>query len=299
MRTSSSKGRRGRHANGRGEDRGAARPAVEFDEEARTIRVCDARLINGGQRAFCQRLLESAARRPGMGKAEVDLTAACCRIEFAGKSKSSQKMAEFFADCVQEAAAGFSEDGHSPWGGKGPSWIKLTAYPLASDVSLWETMDAGSDRMKLRHRLPYDDERQLPLLSEAISRLEGVERRQSNSRSRSLTVDFRHCKHELNGFLDRAERSFEKLLEQRAKTETTLDRGGTREAAGSIVEVAKGPKRLLYLALAGGSFMMTLVGLIVPGIPTVPFLLATSYFLRGHLAGSTRNFASRSILVRS
>ncbi len=35
----------------------------------------------------------------------------------------------------------------------------------------------------------------------------------------------------------------------------------------------------MYLALAGGSFAMTLVGLVVPGIPTVPFLLTTSYYL--------------------
>ena len=31
--------------------------------------------------------------------------------------------------------------------------------------------------------------------------------------------------------------------------------------------------------MAGGSFGLTAVGLIVPGIPTVPFLLATSYYL--------------------
>ena len=31
--------------------------------------------------------------------------------------------------------------------------------------------------------------------------------------------------------------------------------------------------------MAGGAFALTLVGLVVPGIPTVPFLLATSYYL--------------------
>ncbi len=40
-----------------------------------------------------------------------------------------------------------------------------------------------------------------------------------------------------------------------------------------------GPRRLLYLALGVGSLVMTFVGLVVPGIPTVPFLLASSYFL--------------------
>ena len=40
-----------------------------------------------------------------------------------------------------------------------------------------------------------------------------------------------------------------------------------------------GPKRWLYLAAGGGSVVMTIVGVIVPGIPTVPFLLSSSYFL--------------------
>jgi uncharacterized membrane protein YbaN (DUF454 family) len=51
-----------------------------------------------------------------------------------------------------------------------------------------------------------------------------------------------------------------------------------READGQPA-VASGPKRLLYMAMAGGAFSLTLVGLVVPGIPTVPFLLATSYYL--------------------
>ncbi len=44
-------------------------------------------------------------------------------------------------------------------------------------------------------------------------------------------------------------------------------------------DLVRGPKRLLYLAAGAGSVVMTVVGVIVPGIPTVPFLLASSYFL--------------------
>jgi uncharacterized membrane protein YbaN (DUF454 family) len=46
-----------------------------------------------------------------------------------------------------------------------------------------------------------------------------------------------------------------------------------------VAGVATGLARLKYLALAGGAFAMTLVGLAVPGVPTVPCLLATSYYL--------------------
>lgn len=48
---------------------------------------------------------------------------------------------------------------------------------------------------------------------------------------------------------------------------------------GSEPTLVTGPRRLLYLAAGGGSVLMTIVGVIVPGIPTVPFLLSSSYFL--------------------
>jgi uncharacterized membrane protein YbaN (DUF454 family) len=53
----------------------------------------------------------------------------------------------------------------------------------------------------------------------------------------------------------------------------------TSPVEGMMTEVATRLARLKYLALAGGAFAMTLVGLAVPGVPTVPCLLATSYYL--------------------
>ncbi len=278
MRTSRSKNKQTSPADSGGGAREGGRPEVSIDSQTQTIRVCDPRLINAKKRAFCRRLLEAAARRQGIGKAEVDLAEASCRIEFAGKAPSSQQMADFFADCVQEAASGFADEERKFFGRQPDAWQKMTAYPLANDVSLWETFDAGRDRVKLRHRCPNAGDRQLPLMAEAIARLDDVERCKANPRSRSLAVDFRHAHKELNGFMDQAERSFESLLEETKAFPPAYSNDATTGADGSS-EVVKGPKRILYLGLAGGSFGMTLVGLVVPGIPTVPFLLATSYFL--------------------
>jgi uncharacterized membrane protein YbaN (DUF454 family) len=259
------------------EGEAAAPPDVDFDTKTRTIRVRDTRLINADQRAFCRRLLESAARRPGINKAEIDLENACCRIEFAGQTLSSQKMADSFAACVREATSDFAKTATSGFGGKPEQWLKLTAYPLVNDVSLWETMAARSDGVKLRHHC-VSDAREIPQMAEAISRLADVERCQASLHSRSLTVDFCHSINELNGFMDQAERSFELLLADQSKLQEVDLYPGTRAAVGDL-EVATGPTRLLYLALAGGMFVLTLVGLVIPGIPTVPFLLGTSYFL--------------------
>jgi uncharacterized membrane protein YbaN (DUF454 family) len=186
-------------------------------------------------------------------------------------------MADAFADCVREAVAGSSNTAHTP-GRHTADWLTLTAYPLSGDVSLWETHEAEPGRIQLSHRSPQDDEHRLSQLAEAISRFDEVEQCQTLPRSQGLTIDFRKKNRGLNGFLDQAERSFEDLLAKGGKQPASTQHSEW-PARDTVVEVFTGPKRVMYLALAGGAFTMTMVGLVIPGIPTVPFLLATSYFL--------------------
>ena len=50
------------------------------------------------------------------------------------------------------------------------------------------------------------------------------------------------------------------------------------EMAKSDPLIVRGPRRLLFLAAGGGCLVMTVVGAVLPGVPTVPFLLASSYY---------------------
>jgi uncharacterized membrane protein YbaN (DUF454 family) len=262
-------------------------PSIEIDSKGRAIRIRDTRLINSSRRAFCQHLISAATRRPGISKAEIDITAASCRIEFTGGSTTAHTMADSFADCVRDALASSSTDTRRT-DRLSADWLTLTAYPISGDVSLWETHEAPSGRMHLGHQSAVDDEDRLSKLAEAISDFEQVKRCRRLPRRQGLAIEFLHENSDLNGFLDEAERSLEDLIaaepKQRAPRNPAASFGGD-----AIAEVATGPKRVLYLAMAGGAFFMTLVGLVVPGIPTIPFLLATSYFL----ARSSRSLNER------
>ena len=289
--TSSNKGRPGRAR--RSKNRVASPdPVIEIDSKAGAIRIRDARLVNPSRRAFCERLLEAATRRPGISKAEIDIDSASCRIEFVRGSTTVHKIADAFADCVREAVTATSNDTRIP-DRLSADWLTLTAYPLTGDVSLWEIQKAEPGRIRLNHPRPQGDRHRLSQLAEEISRFDDVVRCRALSDSQSLAIDFRDQNRDLNGFLDEAERSFESLLAQEKKRTSPQ-----KHWEGSGTEVASGPKRVMYLVLAGGAFTMTLVGLVVPGIPTVPFLLGTSYFL----ARSSRRlneWLSESILFGS
>ena len=88
--------------------------------------------------------------------------------------------------------------------------------------------------------------------------------------SKILTVGFDPFTTNEARILDFAERAWLKSGLAEALSEPAL--GGTSTAIDPGV-------RYVNLAKAAGAFALTLVGLVVPGIPTVPFLLATSYYL--------------------
>jgi uncharacterized membrane protein YbaN (DUF454 family) len=257
---------------------------IAIHEDAGSIRVYDPRVFHAGRRAFCRRLLEAACRQPGIAQAELDLASATCRIAFDPGSATSHRMAQVFSTAVQQALADPASSARSSWWQPTPRWSTLTAYRLDDEVSVWETLKAKPGRIRLRHRgLPGDRDRDrgragLSRLAGTLAGLEGVDQCRVSAWSRAITIESRlesPLAGQLAGRLERALRSWQAAEATRAERSTEAPTAGHDDP----VEVASGARRILYLALAGGCFAMTLVGLAVPGIPTVPCLLATSYYL--------------------
>jgi uncharacterized membrane protein YbaN (DUF454 family) len=251
---------------------------IEIDEDAGSVRVYDPRAFHAGRRAFCRRLLEAVARQPGIDKAEIDLASATCRIEFGLGSATSRSMATAFVDSVREATAGSADAGWKPWWRPTRGWSTLTAYRHAGDIVFWETLEAKPGRIRLRHPGISVDRARLSRLADTLAGLEGVERCRVSPWFRTITIAFRPEGPVANRLLDQVERTWEDVLAAGPILHRSPDRA-TNQVDGDLAQVATGLNRLKYFALAGGSAAMTLAGLVVPGIPTVPFLLATSYYL--------------------
>ena len=69
------------------------------------------------------------------------------------------------------------------------------------------------------------------------------------------------------------------MLEQASRARNSAVGTLNRVRNEGRLSVARGPRRYVYLALAGVFFVLACVGVALPGIPTTPFLLLTSYFL--------------------
>jgi uncharacterized membrane protein YbaN (DUF454 family) len=255
----------------------SARPLVEMDESAGTLRVNDARLITKDRLAFCRRLVDAVARRPGVRKIMVDLASASCRVEFHAGELNAHKMAATFAGCVHEACEAARDGDGTPWWQPSTNWVALTAYTLPGGVSLWETLEASPGRIRVRHQGLSGDFARLSQVALALAHRDRVVACKAIPWSHRLTIDFRPENGVADWFVDEAEQAFEQLLtNETRKAEPTALVAESTSRVGPL-QVANGPKRWIYLALGAGSLAMTVVGLIVPGIPTVPFLLLSSY----------------------
>jgi uncharacterized membrane protein YbaN (DUF454 family) len=137
---------------------------------------------------------------------------------------------------------------------------------------MWETLEVKPGRIRLRHQGLRSDRNRLSRLADRLRGVDGVTGCRVFPWFRTLSIEYGPDSPLAAGPVDAVERALED--EDRGAA------GSSRRApGGGPFAVVTGLRRPLYLACAGGALAATLVALVVPGIPMVPCLLATSYFL--------------------
>jgi uncharacterized membrane protein YbaN (DUF454 family) len=242
---------------------------IELDSKLSQLVVIDARLFGPSQRSLSRRLVKALCARNGVRRVGVDSENFTCRVDFDISLNSPAAMAEIFKESLQSASIAHERR----WWFRSPRWSTLIAYRHHGDVLSWEIHRQTRESIRLVHQgwkqsRAYDSD-----LADRIASLEGVKKCLISRWSRRITVILSQGD---APFVQSTLSSLESILEGRGSAE--LSPGDILPGRLDSALVSRW-KRPLFVLLAGGTFALALIGLVVPGVPTIWCLLATSYFL--------------------
>jgi uncharacterized membrane protein YbaN (DUF454 family) len=184
-------------------------------------------------------------------------------------------MATLFGGCLREAS-GKGRGGVRRLLRSQRPWTTLLAGRNDRGSIILEALEEHPGRLCLRVRSSPQPRRKWDELLDEIGQQEGIHAFRVRGWPDGLDVDYDPAKLSKDDVLAAASRAW-------------LPAEGAAPRAAGVVSawpsprtsefLVRGPRRLLYLVLGCGSLVMTFVGLVIPGIPTVPFLFASSYYL--------------------
>ena len=246
-------------------------PACVFAADG-TIILRNESLFQPGHETICGRIVGEIVKEEGVRSARAMLLAGRCEIEFELGEANRAQIANRVATAVRRAIAPGALDGNAT--GSSESWSTVSGYCVNRAISVWQTVREQPGRLRLRNPLLRANATLAARCANGVADLPGVESCKSTLWSRDLDIEFNPSLVNA-GSLGRAVAfAFEQASNRQAGRElAVVDSSSTNPA------VSHGLGRAYDFAMAAGSFVLTIVGVLVPIVPTVPFLMATSYYL--------------------
>ncbi len=242
---------------------------VTCDVARGVVEVHDPRLLRHGMETFCLALVKHAVETSGARRAGICLRSSVCRFEFTPGSLDPVELAERAASGIRAA----TRDASGPIVSerKQPAaWVSITAFAAGASVSLWETLIEEPGRVWLSHPAL----REAPWLAVRVARvlrgLPGVAACRANPWFGRVEIDIESVSSTVADLVTAAEAAF-------CRESGAVDAAATAPPGGPA-ETRPG-RRLVDLLLAGGTFTVAVAGVIVPGVPTAPFLLLSHHYL--------------------
>ena len=240
-------------------------PRMEWVESLGLFILRDENVIARVNRRFCSRVVDLLARSRRVRLAHVHLEDHALIVQFADPRTDRAEAARILGEAVRLASMPVPADQLNS-GVLSPRWSGFTTFSAETGpVTSWLSVEVGKNRLRLQSDSLARSEVTPAELTGLIPSLKSARRRWLK---RGVTVKF-----------DPAQSRPLDLIR-------SLDTICRLEAASILPETDENPlasislpRRMWHLGLAGASLVGAGVGLVVPGVPTVPFVLLTSYHL--------------------
>jgi uncharacterized protein len=251
---------------------------VECRGSSGVVELHDLRMFRAGREAFCRALVEAAVTTGRALRATVCLTSATCRLEFEPGRFDRAELASRVVSAVRTATLA-ARAGTAELPGLRQGWTTLTALAMATGPSVWEASCDGPGRVVLRHRVFLEMPWLAARLARALRDLPGVRACRARSWSARVVVACDERRPGMvAGLVTAAEAALRReALDAQASPVAVIEDAGA--AAEGSPEAPAGSSQALDLALAGSSFALAVAGVLLPGIPSAPFLMLTAHHL--------------------
>lgn len=229
----------------------------------RSVRVREPELFSTPTSARCLRFLDAIFQLSDVHAVELNCRKGVASITYRGKIQASTLLERMAEALRRESPAHRDELQHLLQRHDGPT---VTIYHHACGFSTWDMARCGEGLLQVRRsdiRTRFDAQ---PIRDHLMQR-PGIRDLQWQWFTRQLILkyDARLATRDLLAWLDEAVQPVPGGLARLVEEEAAI--------------AVQGVRRGLYLVLAGVSFCFAVVAVVVPGLPTVPLLLVTSYFL--------------------
>jgi uncharacterized membrane protein YbaN (DUF454 family) len=242
--------------------------SIEHLDGSGFLRVRDPRLLAPGREGFCIALLEAAVTQWSFRQAEIDLASATCRLEFDPERMDRAQVAQLASQAIQMATPSLQTQRNTFWRGE-PEWTSLFGFAAAdgSRPSIWETRTVGPARLRLRNRNHVED-RVANRSTSLLQMWPGIRASDWRPTLAGDDLDVEFDPQVLN--------SRDVVLAAEAALRVARAESDCPETSNldhtSLVDHLKSFASW-DVVLAGSSMLLAGAGVVLPGIPSVPFFV--------------------------
>jgi hypothetical protein len=250
------------------------KPRMEWVESLGLFVLFDHRVLQRQNKDFCMRMVDCLARTRKARLTHVDLDRHELVVQFTDPNTSRATAAAILGEAIRLASMPVKRN---PTLGENAKWSGFTAFAAESGpITHWFSSEVSKTKMRLYGSLLKDSETSAAELKNLIPSLKRARRRWFG---KGVTISYNA--------------STTRPLDLVASIDTICRLEATHilpENDENPLASISVPRRIWHIGMAGFSIAGAVVGLILPGIPTVPFVLLASYHLAKGSARMNRLF---------